>query len=393
MDMSETNKPLSAKFIFLLAVATGGAVASNYYAQPLLHTIALSLQIDDALTGLIITAAQISYAIGLLALVPLGDVLERKRLIISMLLLAVAGLLISAFSQNIVWLLAGTIVAGFFSAVAQVIVPFAAALAKDSERGRVVGVVMGGLLLGVLFARIAAGFASQIGSWRSIYMAAAVMLSAIALLLYREIPFSPASSKMSYKTLLISTLSQFAEHPKLILFGVLGALNFAVFSFLWTPSALMLSSKPYYFNDAIIGLFGLAGVAGAFMAPYAGRWADKGKSSSVMTLGFVLLAFSWLPIYFAPSSIVLFIIGIVALDMAAQVIHISTMSQTHKLNANSRSRLNACYMVCHFLGGAAGSFASTRIFVQLGWTGITAAGVISAFAGFTLCAVFFRMKK
>ncbi|MDR2689871.1 MAG: MFS transporter [Azoarcus sp.] len=385
-------KPLSTEFIFLLAIATGGAVASNYYAQPLLHTIALSLQIDDASTGLIITAAQISYAIGLLALVPLGDVLERRRLIISMLLLAVAGLLISAFSQNIIWLLVGTIVAGLFSAVVQVIVPFAADLAKESERGRVVGIVMGGLLLGVLFARIAAGFASQIGSWRSIYMAAAVMLSVITLLLYREIPFSPAPGKMSYGMLLISTLSQFAEHPKLILFGVLGALNFAVFSFLWTPSALMLSSKPYYFNDAIIGLFGLAGVAGVFMAPYAGRLADKRKSNVVITFGFALLAFSWFPIYFAPSSIALFIIGIAAFDMAAQIIHISTMSRIYALSANSRSRLNACYMVCYFLGGAAGSFASTRIFVQLGWTGVVVAGVINALAGFALCVVCFRAK-
>jgi predicted MFS family arabinose efflux permease len=391
--VSEINKPLSRKFIFLLATATGCAVASNYYAQPLLHTIALSLQIDDASTGLIITAAQISYAIGLLALVPLGDILERRRLIISMLLLAVVGLLISAFSQNITWLLTGTIVAGLFSAVAQVIVPFAAALAMDNERGKVVGIVMGGLLLGILFARIAAGFASQIGSWRSIYIVAAMMLSVITLLLYREIPFSPAPSKMPYKTLLISTLSQFAEHPKLILFGVLGALNFAVFSFLWTPSALMLSSKPYYFNDAIIGLFGLAGVAGVFMASYAGKWADRSKSNVVITFGFALLAFSWLPIYFAPSSIALFITGIVAFDMAAQIIHVSTMSRIYKLNANSRNRMNACYMVCYFLGGAAGSFASTRIFVQFGWTGITIAGVINALAGFALCVIFFRAKK
>jgi predicted MFS family arabinose efflux permease len=134
---------------------------------------------------------------------------------------------------------------------------------------------MGGLLLGVLFAKIAAGFASQIGDWRSIYVAAGVILSIITLLLYKEIPFSPASNKMSYKALLISTVSQFAKYPKLILFGILGALNFAVFSFLWTLSTLMLSNKPYYFNDAIIGLFGLAGIAGAFMSPYTGRQRQK----------------------------------------------------------------------------------------------------------------------
>lgn len=383
------NKPLSRWFVLLLSISTGVAVASNYYAQPLLHTIADNLHLTNSFVGIIITVAQLSYAAGLLLLVPLGDLIERRILIISMSFASMIGLLISATAQNIIWLLIGTGIAGFFAVVAQVIVPFAATLASPSERGQVVGTIMSGLLLGILLARTAAGFSSAIGSWRTIYYIAAATLFIITLLLLKTLPRYPALNKMSYFSLLTSTVGQFVKYPKLVTYSLLGALNFTVFSLLWTPSALLLAGDPYHYSDAIIGLFGLVGAAGALMAPYAGKLADKGKSNLTITLGFILLVLSWLPLGFGINSIIALIIGILVLDLAVQSVHVTTMSQVYQLNPESRNRLNACYMVCYFLGGALGSFLSTRIFAQWGWFGVVIAGTSTALLALLLWIILY----
>lgn len=389
--MSST-KPLSRWFVLLLTIATGVSVASNYYAQPLLNTIAHDLHIPLGSTGFIITVAQLSYAAGLLLLVPLGDLIERRFLIVSMAFISMTGLLVSATAQNMSWLLIGTAITGFFAVVAQVIVPFAATLASASERGKVVGTIMSGLLLGILLARTAAGFCSYIGSWRTIYFIAAATLFIITLILLKALPRYPAPVKMGYHHLLISTLGQFIKYPKLIAYGVLGALNFAVFSLLWTPIALILAEK-YHYSDLVIGLFGLIGAAGALMAPYAGKLADSGKSNLVITLGFILLTGSWLPLAFTPFSVVSLIIGILILDLAVQSIHVTTMNQVYKINPESRNRLNACYMLCYFIGGATGSVCSTWLYANYGWSGVTVVGTATAAIALVVWTIFYLQQR
>lgn len=387
-----STKPLSSWFVLLLAIATGVSVASNYYAQPLLNTIGNDLHIPLSNTGIIITVAQLSYAAGLLFLVPLGDLIERRGLIVSMSLTSMLGLLISATAQNMTWLLIGTAITGFFAVVAQVIVPFAASLASPAERGKVVGTIMSGLLLGILLARTAAGFCSYIGSWRTIYFIAAATLFIIIILLLKTLPRYPAPTKMAYHHLLISTIGQFIKYPKLIVYGLLGALNFAVFSLLWTPIALILADT-YNYSDLVIGLFGLIGAAGALMAPYAGKLADHGKSNLVITLGFILLIASWLPLAFTAFSVILLIIGILILDLAVQSIHVTTMNQVYKINPDSRNRLNACYMLCYFIGGATGSLSSTWIFAHFGWIGVTIVGAITATVALLIWVLFYIQQR
>lgn len=371
--MTQTTA-LSKWFVLLLAIATGVCVASNYYAQPLLYTISQDLHISEDKTGVIITIAQIAYAAGLLFLVPLGDLIERRKLIISMIFASIIGLIICATAQNLTWLLIGTAISGFFAVVAQIIVPFAAGLATPSERGKIVGTMMSGLLLGILLARTAAGICSHIGSWRTIYMVATGVLLIITFLLLKTLPPHPITNKMGYANLLASTLKQFIKHPKLILFSSLGALNFCVFSLLWTPIALVLSDKPFGYNDFTIGLLGLIGAAGALMAPIAGKLADKGKSHLVITLGFTLLILSWIPLALINHSFILLIGGILILDLAVQSAHVTSMNLVYKLDYDARNRLNACYMFCYFIGGATGSFISTWVFYYYQWVGVSVVG-------------------
>lgn len=389
MTTTPTERPLSRWFVLLLAMATGVAVASNYYAQPLLHTISHELNVPISATGIIITAAQLGFAAGLLLLVPLGDLFERRRLILVMCLASILGLIICATAQNITWLLIGTAITGFFVVVAQVIVPFAATLASASERGKVIGTLMSGLFLGILLARTAAGLCSSLGSWRTIYIVAAIVLSIITVLLAKTLPTYPSQTKMSYYRLLNSTAYQFILYPKLIVYSLLGALNFMVFSLLWTPIALLLAGDHFQYNDAIIGLFGLVGAAGALAAPIVGKLADKGKSHLTITLGFSLLASSWIAVHFGEHSVAWLTLGILVLDLAVQTSHVTMMSLVYQLNQESRSRLNACYMLSYFVGGASGSMISTPLFASYGWTGVVIAGAITATTALLIWLIFY----
>lgn len=363
------NKKLTPVLLFLMALTTGIAVASNYYAQPLLSTIGEFFGVSETLAGGIVTAAQLSYALGLLFLVPLGDMFERKRLIIAMMLLSTSGLAVSAFSSGLGWLLLGTALAGLFSVVAQVLVPYAAALAEPSQKGRAVGFVMSGLLLGILLARTFAGLISSLAGWRGVYIAAAGMMLLVTLALAVRLPSYPPAARISYGELIGSVFSFFGRFSALRLRSALGFLIFAVFSVFWTPLSFMLSEE-YGFSDMIIGVFGLAGAAGALLAPVAGKFSDGGKAAQATAAGLFALFISWGFLYFAPMSVIALIIGVLLLDAAVQVVHIINMSEVYKLAPEARNRLNAGYMFVYFLGGTAGSITSVFFFEHFGWNGV-----------------------
>ncbi|RZA00856.1 MAG: MFS transporter, partial [Moraxellaceae bacterium] len=276
---------LTPALVMLMAFATGVAVASNYYAQPLLHSISSYFDLSYASAGMLVTLAQLCYALGLVLLVPLGDLLEQRRLIVGMLLLSTAGLVLSASSQQIWVLLLGTGITSFFSVVAQVIVPLGAALASPHQRGQVVGSIMSGLLMGILLARTAAGLLSELGSWRTIYWCAAGVMLLTTMVLYIKLPVRKQSAGLSYLQLLASIFRFFATEKIFLWRSIMGGLSFACFSVLWTPLAFLLSQPPYDYSDMLIGLFGLAGVAGALAANKAGKLVDQGKSSQTTTLG------------------------------------------------------------------------------------------------------------
>lgn len=376
--MTKPTHGLSPALIVLMSVATGLAVASNYYAQPLLDTIARNFSLSASTAGFIVTAAQLGYAAGLLFLVPLGDMFERRMLIVSMTLLAAGGMLITASSQSLGMLILGTALTGLFSVVAQILVPLAATLATPDKRGKVVGTIMSGLLLGILLARTVAGLLANLGGWRTVFWVASVLMALMAIALWRGLPKMKSETHLNYTQLLGSVFSLFIHDKLLRTRAMLGCLTFANFSILWTSMAFLLAAPPFNYSEGMIGLFGLAGAAGALGARPAGGFADKGKSHLTTTAGLLLLLLSWLAIWFGHTSVPMLIIGILVLDLTVQGVHITNQTVIYRIHPDARNRLTAGYMTSYFIGGAAGSLISASAWQHAGWAGVCLAGVTVA---------------
>ncbi|WP_346806250.1 MFS transporter [Enterobacter chuandaensis] len=376
--MTKTTQGLSPALILLMSVATGLAVASNYYAQPLLDTIARAFNLSASSAGFIVTAAQLGYAAGLLFLVPLGDMFERRMLIVSMTLLAAGGMLITASSQSLTMMIVGTALTGLFSVVAQILVPLAATLASPEKRGKVVGTIMSGLLLGILLARTVAGLLASLGGWRTVYWVASVLMVIMALALWRGLPKVKQENHLNYPQLLASVFSLFTEDKLLRTRALLGCFTFANFSILWTSMAFLLAAPPFNYSEGVIGLFGLAGAAGALGARPAGGLADKGKSHMTTTAGLILLLLSWAAIWYGHVSVLALIVGILVLDLTVQGVHITNQTVIYRVKPEARNRLTAGYMTSYFIGGAAGSLISASAWQHAGWSGVCGIGAIVA---------------
>ena len=376
--MTKTTPGLSPALILLMSVATGLAVASNYYAQPLLDTIARAFNLSASSAGFIVTAAQLGYAAGLLFLVPLGDMFERRMLIVSMTLLAAGGMLITASSQSLTMMIIGTALTGLFSVVAQILVPLAATLASPEKRGKVVGTIMSGLLLGILLARTVAGLLASLGGWRTVYWVASVLMVVMALALWRGLPKVKQENHLNYPQLLASVFSLFTQDKLLRTRALLGCFTFANFSILWTSMAFLLAAPPFNYSEGVIGLFGLAGAAGALGARPAGGLADKGKSHMTTSAGLVLLLLSWAAIWYGHLSVLALIVGILVLDLTVQGVHITNQTVIYRVKPEARNRLTAGYMTSYFIGGAAGSLISASAWQHAGWSGVCGIGAIVA---------------
>ncbi|CAG9413465.1 MULTISPECIES: MFS transporter [Providencia] len=376
MSIKTPQAELTTGLTLLMAIATGLVVASNYYAQPLLDTIALQFNLTTNMAGFIVTAAQLGYAVGLLFLVPLGDLFERKKLIIVMTTLSASGLLITALSDNIWQILLGTALTGLFSVVAQVLVPMAASIAKPHQRGKAVGTIMSGLLLGILLARTISGGVAMIGGWRAIYWVAFGLMMILVLVLALKLPRYHQKTDLNYFQLICSIGRLFFTTPVLGTRALLGALTFANFALLWTAMAFLLASPPFNYSEGTIGLFGLVGAAGALMATQAGRLVDKGKGKLITTLGLVLLLLSWIPIGMAKYSLIAFIIGVLVLDLAVQAVHVTNQSTLYRIMPEARNRLTAGYMTSYFIGGALGSLLSGYAYEHAGWLGVAISGAV-----------------
>ncbi|MBA3155882.1 MFS transporter [Salmonella enterica] len=366
--MTKPTHGLSPALIVLMSVATGLAVASNYYAQPLLDTIAHHFSLSASSAGFIVTAAQLGYAAGLLFLVPLGDMFERRTLIVSMTLLAAGGMLITASSQSLSMMILGTALTGLFSVVAQILVPLAATLATPDTRGKVVGTIMSGLLLGILLARTVAGLLANLGGWRTVFWLASALMALMAVALWRGLPKLKSDTHLNYPQLLGSVFSLFIHDKLLRTRALLGCLTFANFSILWTSMAFLLAAPPFNYSEGMIGLFGLAGAAGALGARPAGA----------TTVGLLLLLLSWLAIWLGHTSVLALIIGILVLDLTVQGVHITNQTVIYRLHPDARNRLTAGYMTSYFIGGAAGSLISASAWQHAGWIGVCLAGVTVA---------------
>ncbi|MBM7568478.1 MFS transporter [Paenibacillus sacheonensis] len=355
----------------LFAAACGLAVANIYYAQPLLDALSSEFGIAPSSVGIVITVTQICYASGLLLLVPLGDLLNRRRLIPGLMLLSVLALVAVGTAPTGTVLLIGLAAVGLLAVVTQVLVAFAAALAAPVERGRTIGLVISGVVIGILLARTFAGVWTDLAGWRSVYLVSAALTLVMAGVLFRVLPHEERERPpLSYLQLLRSVCGLFVQERILRVRAVLALLIFAAFSILWTSLVLPLSSPPLSLSHTAIGAFGLAGAAGALAASRAGRLADRGQGQRTTGVSLTLLLASWLPIGYTEHSLLALIVGILLLDLAVQAVHVTNQSMIYNVRPEARSRLTAGYMVFYSIGSAAGSIASTRVYAYAGWNGV-----------------------
>ncbi|MDQ1202161.1 MFS transporter [Rhodococcus sp. SORGH_AS_0303] len=386
---STTEPTIGRGLVLLLAVTCGVLVANLYYAQPLLDTIARSFDIEEGTAGILVTTAQIGYAIGLAFLVPLGDLIERRRLIVTAALICAVADGIAVVSPGFPMLAAALVLAGVGASAAMVIVPLASALAAEEDRGRTVGTVMSGLLTGILLARTVSGFLSELGGWRLVYGVAAVAIALLAVVLRKYVPVSTPVVTDTYRGILGSILTLVRELRELRLRMALGALLMAAFSVLWTGLAFLLAAPPFSYGDAVIGLFGIAGVAGALMAPIAGRMTDKGHGRRATTLCLTILLASWALLFLGSGSsavwaVVVLIVGIMALDLGTQGAHISNQNVVFVLDPPARNRLNTAYMVSYFGGGVLGSVAASVSYSVGGWAVLCLTGAAISLAALAI---------
>lgn len=377
-SVESPQHPLSRALVALMALAAGAAVANIYYAQPLLNTIAHDFSVSDGTAGLIVTASQVGYAAGLVLLVPLGDLLERRRLITRIMLLTVLALAATAASPGFAVLAAALLVVGLTSVVAQILVPLASMLAAEHERGRVVGQVMSGLLVGILVARTASGLIAAAGGWRLVFGVSAALMLVLCAVLRAALPQVQPTSTLSYPALLRSVGELVIEQPTLRVRMIYGVLGMGQFSVLWTTLAFLLSGSPYHYGDATIGLFGLVGLAGALAAQAAGRLADRGRHHRSTGSFYLIMALSWSLIAVGSTSLGALILGVAVLDLGIQGAHITNQSVIYSLVPSARSRLTTAYMTAVFASAAVSSALASTLYDADGWSAV--AGLGGAFA-------------
>jgi predicted MFS family arabinose efflux permease len=385
---------LSRLTALLFAVACGLSVANVYFAHPLLDAIAHDFSIDPASVGIVVTVTQIGYALGLFFIVPLGDLLDRRKLVVTQAVLSALALIVIGLSPSAAILLASHAAVGLLAVVVQVLVAYAADLAAPEERGRAVGTVTSGVILGILLARFVAGLIADFAGWRSVYLVSAVLTLVMAAILFRVLPrHEGARPRTSYARLLGSVLLLFVEEPLLRVRAVLALLIFAGFNVLWAPLVLPLAAPPFLLSHTAIGLFGLAGVAGALGARWTGILVDRGQGQLVTGLGLALMAAAWLPIAFMSKTLWLLVLGIFMLDLAIQAVHVTNQSLIFARRPDARSRLVGGYMIFYSLGSALGSIASTLTYGVWGWTGVCALGTGIGLAALAFWAVTLRVGR
>lgn len=362
------------RLVILLAVSCGLTVANLYYAQPLLSELRQSFHIGAVTAGSLVTATQLGYALGLLLLVPLGDVTEKRRLATLLLSLTVGALVLAGLAPGFPVLLAASLIAGCTLTVTQILVPFAADLAPDASRGRIVGQVMSGLLAGILLSRTIGSVVAGATSWRVVYLGSAALMTVLTLVLRSALPSRRPAAALRYGALLRSTVRLLRVHPALRRRALYQAAMFGAFSVFWTTISFVLTAAPFHYRQWQVGLFALAGAGGALIAPLAGRWADRGMVRPMTAAAFVTAAVAFGVAGVGRHSVLALGAAAVLLDMAVQTTLILGQHVVYQLDGGARARLNSAFMATFFIGGAVGSQAGSAAYHLGGWPAATVLG-------------------
>jgi predicted MFS family arabinose efflux permease len=354
-----THKPqLTNTTLWVMTLTTGLVVANLYYNQPLLNDMAETFHVSNGKVGQVSMLTQIGYAVGILFVIPMADMVKRKRLMLIEFAFIVLALLLTALAPNIHILLLSGFLLGAASIMGMLLVPMAAHLADPAERGKKIGFIMSGLLIGILLSRTLSGFVGAHFGWRSMYFIAAGIMVILWLLIYLLLPEVEPDYKGNYRQLMRSLVDLVKNEPKLRLAALRGALCFACFSAFWTSLVFMLKQN---FNEGsdVAGAFGLAGAFGAIAAGLMGRLSDKMDAYKLSTITLALVLVSFIIFWFSAYSIIGLIIGVIIMDMGVQATHISNQAIIFSLDPAARNRINTVYMVTYFVGGATGTYLAT----------------------------------
>jgi predicted MFS family arabinose efflux permease len=370
----------------LFAVSCGLTVATNYYVQVLIPAIAHELRMPGATVGLLVPLAQIGFVVGILFIVPLGDLLQRRRLVSVLLIGTALALAVAAVAWNFTVLATATLAAGVCSVAAQVLVALSATLAAPDRQGRVVGQVMSGLLIGVLLARTVAGIVAAGWGWRWVYASAAILMAVLAGVLRVALPEVAASSDLPYRRLLLSVGRLLVVHPQLRVRIIYGAVTFAGFGALWTTIALLAADR-YHYNEATIGLLALVGAIGALAAQGSGRLVDAGLLH-VATGAFLLTILGgWVAGAYGGNSLAALILSLILIDLGVQGIHIANQSAIYRLDPGARNRITTAYIALYFCGGAIGSVTAAIAYGRAGWSAVVVSGIVFTAIGIVIWAL------
>lgn len=383
---SHSERTLSSSMIFILATAVGVIAANLYYAQPLVALIAKSLSLDPAMAGLVVTLTQIGYGLGVLLIVPLGDLVENRKLILSMLVVGILAILSLGISTQLIPYFAAALAVGLGASSVQIIVPYAAHLAPEYMRGRVVGSLMSGLMMGIMLSRPISGLLTDMLSWHAVFFLSAALMAIVGVVLYKNLPpRKPNAGHATYSSLIASMAHLFTRTPVLRRRAIYQATMFGAFCLFWTATPLLLSGGEFHLSQSAIALFSLVGVAGAVSAPFAGRLADRGFSRSGTALAMLagIISFAMTRV-FEPGSmpaLACLVIAAILLDAGVTANLVLGQRAIFSLRPKYRSRMNGLYIATIFVGGALGSYLGAWAYAQGGWALTAVVGLLFPFCG------------
>ena len=374
-----TQQKLSNSTLYLMSVSAGLVVANLYYNQPLLHLIAVSYKVSQPAVSNVALSTQLGYACGLLLVIPLGDMVSNKKILRIDFILMIISLLAAAMASSLLLLVVCSFFIGLTSAIPQLFVPMAAQLSDDKGRGRAIGIVMSGLLIGILGSRVISGFVGEQFGWRVMYYSAAAIMAALYMLLRIKLPRINPQYSGSYLSLLKSLWFYARTEPALRLAALRGALSFAGLSAFWTTLVFLMEDN-FGYGSTVTGIFGLVGIGGALAAAVVGKMNDKVSKSKIISFAVMMLIVSWIVFFFSAHSIVGIVIGVLLVDLGQQSLHITNQNIIFSKNPDARNRVNTVYMVCFFLGGALGTVLGAVAWQQFRWTGVSVLGGLLSIA-------------